>query len=49
MKAFDSKFARDESGEEPLYRPREWKRVGRAKARRAKKNEWFKGGKAGNE
>ena len=27
----------------------EWNRVGRSRARRAKKNEWFKRGKAGNE
>ena len=49
MKTFDSMLARDASGEEPLYRPREWNRVGRAKARRAKKSDWFKKGKAGNE
>ena len=49
LKAFDSMLARDASGEEPLYRSREWNRVQRAKARRAKKNEWFKRGKAGNE
>ena len=49
MKGFDTMLARDASGEESLYRPREWNRVGRAKARRAKKSEWFKGGKGSNE
>ena len=42
-------LARDASGEGHLYRQREWNRVGRAKARRAKKNEWLRGGRAGNE
>ena len=31
-------LARDASGEEPLYGPREWNRVQRAKARRVKKS-----------
>ena len=49
LKGFDCMLERDASGEEPLYRPREWNRVERAKAWRAKKTDWFKGGKTGNE
>ena len=40
---------KDEQGEKPLYRPRGWKMVERARCRRAKKGDWFKGGKQKNE
>ena len=49
IKAFDTMLAKNAIEEEPLYRPREWNKVGRAKARRVKKSEWFKGDKATNE
>ena len=49
IKAFDTMLAKNAIGEEPLYRPREWNKVGRAKVRRVKKSEWFKGDKASNE
>ena len=43
LKAYDEMVSKDQRGEEPLYRPRDWKRVERAEERRAKKGEWFKG------
>ena len=49
LSAYDKMLEKDAKGEEPLYRPRDWKRVERAKCRRAKKGEWFKGGEQGNE
>ena len=48
MKAFDTMVARDQNGEEPLYRPKGWKRVKRAMDRRSKKEDWFKDGKEGS-
>ena len=41
--AYDRMVERDRTGEEPLYRPREWRRVERAEERRKKKSDWFKG------
>ena len=43
LKAYDEMVNKDQRGEEPLYRPRDWKRVERAEERRTKKGEWFKG------
>ena len=34
---------RYQQDEEPLYWPREWRKVDRPKERRAKKGEWFRG------
>ena len=48
MKAFDTMVAKDQNGEEPLYRPKGWKRVKRAMARRSKKEDSFKDGKEGS-
>ena len=47
--AYDKMREKDESGEEPMYRPREWKAVERARCRRAKKEDWFRGGEKNNE
>ena len=44
MKAFDSMLEKDANGTEPLYRPREWKKVERARKRRSRRTEWFRGG-----
>ena len=44
LNAYDKMVKRDEEGVEPLYRPRGWNEVERAKRRRAKKGDWFKGG-----
>ena len=49
VSAYDKMIEKDMNGEEPLYRPRNWKRVERAKSRRKKRGEWFKGGGQGNE
>ena len=49
LNAYDKMVEKDANGEEPMYRPRSWKRVERAKSRRAKMSEWFKGGGQGNE
>ena len=49
LNAYDKMVEKDANGEEPMYRPRSWKRVERAKNRRAKMSEWFKGGGQGNE
>ena len=35
---------RDRKGEEPLYRPRHWRRIGRRRQKRAKKENLFRGG-----
>ena len=48
MKAFDEMIEKDVSGVEPLYRPRGWNKVERARKRRSGKTEWFRG-KAKNE
>ena len=48
MKAFDTMVTKDQNGEEPLYRPKGWKRVQRDMARRNKKEDWFKDGKEGS-
>ena len=45
LHAYDTMLDKDQRGEEPLYRPREWRKVERAMERRAKKSEWFKGTK----
>ena len=49
LNAYDKMVEKDANGEEPMYRPRSWKRIERAKSRRAKMSEWFKGGGQGNE
>ena len=49
LNAYDKMVERDEEGVEPLYRPRGWNEVERAKRRRAKKGDWFKGGDQRNE
>ena len=49
LDAYDKMIARDQQGEEPMYRPRNWKRVERAEARRMKKSEWFRGKGGKNE
>ena len=49
LNAYDLMLGKDQRGEEPLYRPREWRKVERAMERRAKKSEWFKGSKKKNE
>ena len=43
LKAYDEMVAKDQRGEEPLYRPREWRKVDRVKERRTKKEDWFSG------
>jgi hypothetical protein len=43
LNAYDQMIGKDQQGEEPLYWTREWKKIGRAKERRKKKDEWFKG------
>ena len=45
LHAYDLMLEKDRRGEEPLYRPREWKKVERAKERRVKRSDWFKGAK----
>ena len=49
LHAFDRMLEKDKDGEVPLYRPRGWNEVERAKGRRAKKGDWFKRGDQGNE
>ena len=45
LHAYDIMIKKDERGEEPLYRPRDWKKVERANERRNKRGDWFKGPK----
>ena len=49
LHAFDRMLEKDNDGEVPLYMPRGWNEVERAKGRRAKKGEWFKRGDQGSE
>ena len=49
LNAYNQMVAKDQQGEEPLYRPREWRKVERAKERRTKKGEWFRGADGKNE
>ena len=44
VKAFDSILENVASGIEPLYRPRELKKMERARKRRSRRTEWFRGG-----
>lgn len=49
LKAYETIRFRNENGEQPMYRPREWKPADRVEARRAKKTNWFKQGSKNNE
>ena len=49
LHAYDQMKARDNAGDEPMYRPREWRRVERAEARRDKRGSWFRGKESANE
>ena len=49
LDAYDRMMDKDQQGEEPMYRTRDWKKVERAKARIKKKREWFKGAEGKNE
>ena len=40
---FNDMVERDESGEEPLYRSKNWKKVERNEEKRRKKGSWFRG------
>ena len=44
LNAYDKMVEKDAAGVEHMYRPRGWNEVERAKRRRAKKEDWFKGG-----
>ena len=43
LNAYDKIRERDERGEVPLYRPREWNKEEREENRKKKKRDWFKG------
>ena len=43
LNAYDIMREKDERGEEPLYRPKEWKKSERLQKRRDKKSRWFRG------
>jgi len=49
LNVYDKIKQKDESGEEPMYRPREWKKEERAKNRRDRRRDWFKGKRKKNE
>ena len=42
LKAYNRIIELDASGEQPLYRPREWKRLERAQERRGKRESWYR-------
>ena len=44
LKAYNRMIELDASGEQPLYRPREWKRLERAQEKRRKRNSWYRKG-----
>ena len=43
LAAYNRLVQLDASGEKPLYRPREWRTNERARARRSKRETWFRG------
>ena len=43
LNAYDKIREKDERGETPMYRPREWNREEREENRRKKKRDWFRG------
>ena len=49
LHAFDRMVQRDESGEVPFHRPKEWKKEERVRSRRARRRDWFRGRKNKNE
>ena len=49
MDAYERMIDKDQQGEEPMYRMRDWKMVELAEVRRKKKSEWFKGAEGKNE
>ena len=44
LKAYNCMIELDASGEQPLYRPKEWKRLERAQERRGKRESWYRKG-----
>ena len=44
LKAYNRLIELDSSVEQPLYRPREWKRLERAQERREKREKWYRKG-----
>ncbi|PFX34698.1 hypothetical protein AWC38_SpisGene381 [Stylophora pistillata] len=44
LKAYNRMIELDASGEQPLYRPREWKRIERDQKRREKRESWYRKG-----
>ena len=44
LNAFEEMKKKDENGEQPLYRPKEWKKVERRKEKERKKKDWYKRG-----
>ena len=49
LKAYDRIKEKHEKGEEPMYRPKGWKKEEREKNKREKKKTWFRGKKRKNE
>ena len=44
LNAYENIKTKDQTGEQPMYRSKEWKRNERKKKKRQKKNDWFKKG-----
>ena len=44
LSAYDRLVKLDASGETPLYRPREWRKLDRAREKRRKREIWYKRG-----
>ena len=44
LNAFEKMKERDEKGEQPLYRAKEWRKSERRKEKELKKKEWYKKG-----
>ncbi|KXJ11003.1 hypothetical protein AC249_AIPGENE16189 [Exaiptasia diaphana] len=44
LKAYKNMKSKDQAGEVPLYRPREWRRKERENEKRSKRNNWYKKG-----
>ena len=44
LDAFEKIKERDEKEEQPLYRPKEWKKAERRKEKEMKKKDWYKKG-----
>ena len=49
IQAYTNMLERDAKGEQPLYRPKGWRKIERTETKRSKRNNWFRGNENTNE